>query len=134
MKPISFAKKANAAEIFIELRGALTKRPDGFLFQTTTQIARRRHRACLPPSWRWRARCGTARCSMPLLPVLYELPDRLARDGGWRDRRYWPIVNPNLGRSTNEDFLAREVLRADADGPAAVALIASQHFNVQVGM
>ena len=62
--------------------------------------------------------------AMPLLPVLYELPDRLARDGGWRDRQYWPMVNPNLGRSTNEDFLAREVLRAEADGPAAVALIA----------
>ena len=71
---------------------------------------------------------------MPLLPVLYELPDRLARDGGWRNRRYWPLVNPNLGRSTNADFLAREVMRADADGPAAVALIASQHFNVQIGM
>jgi phage terminase large subunit-like protein len=71
---------------------------------------------------------------MPLLPVLYELPDRLARDGGWKDRKYWPLVNPNLGRSTNEDFLAREVMRAEADGPGAVALIASQHFNVQIGL
>src|SRR5204863_822774 len=35
---------------------------------------------------------------------------------------------------TNEDFLAREVMRAEADGPAATALIASQHFNVQIGM
>jgi phage terminase large subunit-like protein len=128
-----FAKKANAAEVFIELRGALTKRPDGFLFQTTTQSK-------APPSGVFASELAMARsvrdgkCSMPLLPVLYELPDRLARDGGWRDRRYWPIVNPNLGRSTNEDFLAREVVRADADGPAAVALIASQHFNVQVGM
>jgi phage terminase large subunit-like protein len=128
-----FARKANAAEVFIELRGALTKRPDGFLFQTTTQSK-------APPSGVFASELAMARsvrdgkCSMPLLPVLYELPDRLARDGGWRDRRYWPLVNPNLGRSTNEDFLAREVLRADADGPAAVALIASQHFNVQVGM
>jgi len=128
-----FARKANAADIFIELRGALTKRSDGFLFQTTTQSK-------APPSGVFASELAMARsvrdgkCSMPLLPVLYELPDRLARDDGWRDRRYWPIVNPNLGRSTNADFLAREVLRADADGPAAVALIASQHFNVQVGM
>ena len=125
--------KSNAADVFIELRGALTKRSDGFLFQTTTQSK-------APPTGVFASELEMARsvrdgkCSMPLLPVLYELPDRLARDGGWRDRRYWPIVNPNLGRSTNEDFLAREVLRADADGPAAVALIASQHFNVQVGM
>ena len=129
-----FAKKANAAEVFIELRGALTKRPDGFLFQTTTQTQGAAiRRVCL------RAGDGALGAGRQMqhaaaCPVLYELPDRLARDGGWRDRRYWPIVNPNLGRSTNEDFLAREVLRADADGPAAVALIASQHFNVQVGM
>jgi phage terminase large subunit-like protein len=129
-----FAKKSNAAEIFIELRGALTKRPDGFLFQTTTQSKS-------TPSGVFASELEMARSvrdgkirGMPLLPVLYELPDRLAREGGWRDRRYWPLVNPNLGRSTNEDFLAREVMRADADGPAAVALIASQHWNVQIGM
>jgi phage terminase large subunit-like protein len=32
-----FAKRSNAKEVFVELRGALTKRPDGFLYQTTTQ-------------------------------------------------------------------------------------------------
>jgi phage terminase large subunit-like protein len=128
-----FAKKSNAAEVFVELRGALTKRPDGFLFQTTTQSKS-------TPSGVFASELAMARAvrdgktQMPMLPVLYELPDRLARDGGWRDRRYWPLVNPNLGRSTNEDFLAREIVRADADGPAAVALIASQHFNVQIGM
>src|SRR6185436_17883456 len=128
-----FARKANAAEVFVELRGALTKRSDGFLFQATTQSKQ-------PPTGVFASELAMARSvrdgktKMPLLPVLYELPDRLARDGGWKDRRYWPLVNPNLGRSTNEDFLAREVMRAEADGPAAVALIASQHFNVQIGM
>jgi phage terminase large subunit-like protein len=128
-----FAKKSNAAEIFVELRGALTKRPDGFLFQTTTQSKQ-------TPNGVFASELAMARSvrdgkiRSPTLPVLYELPDRYARDGGWRERRYWPLVNPNLGRSTNEDFLAREIVRADADGPAAVALIASQHFNVQIGM
>ena len=128
-----FAKKANAQEIFVELRGALTKRPDGFLFQTTTQSKQ-------PPVGVFASELAMARSvrdgkvRMPLLPVLYELPDALGRDGGWKDRKFWPLVNPNLGRSTNEDFLAREVVRAEADGPAAVALIASQHFNVQIGM
>src|SRR5262245_48058824 len=128
-----FAKKSNAAEIFVELRGALTKRPDGFLFQTTTQSKQ-------TPSGVFASELAMARAvrdgkmEMPLLPVLYELPERLARDGGWKNRKYWPLVNPNLGRSTNEDFLAREIVRAEADGPAAIALIASQHFNVQIGM
>ena len=128
-----FAKKNNAAEVFVELRGALTKRSDGFLFQATTQSKQ-------PPTGVFASELAMARSvrdgktKMPLLPVLYELPDRLARDGGWKERRYWPLVNPNLGRSTNEDFLAREVMRAEQDGPAAVVLIASQHFNVQIGM
>lgn len=128
-----FAKKSNAAEVFVELRGALTKRPDGFLFQTTTQSKQ-------SPTGVFASELAMARSvrdgkiNLPLLPVLYELPDRLVRDGGWKDRKYWPLVNPNLGRSTNEDFLGREVMRAEMDGPAAVALIASQHFNVQIGL
>ena len=129
-----FARKSNAADVFIELRGALTKRPDGFPVPDHDPIQGSTDRGVCLRARNGAQRAGRQNGSMPLLPVLYELPDRLARDGGWRDRRYWPIVNPNLGRSTNEDFLAREVLRADADGPAAVALIASQHFNVQVGM
>jgi phage terminase large subunit-like protein len=69
---------------------------------------------------------------LPLLPVLYELPARITKDGGWKDRKYWPLVNPNFGRSTNETFLANEVMKAEEDGPAQMALIASQHFNVEV--
>jgi phage terminase large subunit-like protein len=128
-----FAKKASAADVFIELRGALTKRPDGFLFQTTTQSKQ-------PPVGVFASELAMARSvrdgkmRMPLLPVLYELPERMARDDGWKNPELWPLVNPNLGRSTNADFLAREVMRAEADGPAALALIASQHFNVQIGM
>ena len=128
-----FAKKGNAAEVFIELRGALTKRPDGFLFQTTTQSK-------TTPTGVFASELAMARnvrdgkMRMGLLPVLYELPDSMTRDDGWKNPELWPLVNPNLGRSTNADFLAREVMRAEADGPAAVALIASQHFNVQIGM
>ncbi len=128
-----FAKRSNAKDVFVELRGALTKRPDGFLFQTTTQSK-------APPTGVFATELQMARSvrdgkiQMPLLPVLYELPDDLARNNGWKERKYWSLVNPNLGRSTSEDFLAREVLRAEHDGIGALALIASQHFNVQIGI
>ena len=62
---------------------ALTKRPDGFLFQTTTQSKQ-------APSGVFASELALARAvrdgkmAMPLLPVLYELPDRLAKDGGWK--------------------------------------------------
>ena len=128
-----FAKRNNAKDVFIELRGALTKRPDGFLFQTTTQSKQ-------PPTGVFASELEMARkvrdgkVKMPMLPVLYELPDRLAKNNGWKERKYWPLVNPNLGRSTSEDFLAREVMRAEEEGAQSLALIASQHFNVQIGM
>ena len=128
-----FAKKGNAKDVFIELRGALTKRSDGFLFQTTTQSKQ-------PPSGVFASELEMARkvrdgkMKMPMLPVLYELPDRLAKNNGWKERKYWPLVNPNLGRSTSADFLEREVMRAEEEGASSLALIASQHFNVQIGM
>jgi phage terminase large subunit-like protein len=128
-----FAKKGNAKDVFIELRGALTKRSDGFLFQTTTQSKQ-------PPSGVFASELEMARkvrdgkVKMPLLPVLYELPEQLAKNNGWKERKYWPLVNPNLGRSTSADFLEREVMRAEEEGASSLALIASQHFNVQIGM
>jgi phage terminase large subunit-like protein len=126
-----FAKKGNAADIFVELRGALTKRPDGFLFQTTTQSKS-------PPSGVFKTELNMARMvrdgkmDLPLLPILYELPISVSRDGGWKDRKYWPLVNPNLGRSTNEKYLSQELLKAEEVGPQQLALIASQHFNVEI--
>lgn len=126
-----FAKRSNAADVFVELRGALTKRPDGFLFQTTTQSKE-------PPRGVFKTELDLARAvrdgkmKLPLLPILYELPQRLSKDMGWTERKYWPLVNPNLGRSTNEEFLANEVMKAQGEGPAKLALIASQHFNVEI--
>lgn len=127
-----FAARPRAQEVFLELRGALAARPDGFLFQTTTQSKS-------PPAGVFRQELMTARqvrdgkLTLPLLPVIYELPQRLARDGGWKDRRYWPLVNPNLGRSVDEGFLSRELMKAEGEGVAALSLFASQHFNVEIG-
>lgn len=126
------ASKPNAADIMVELRGALAARPDGFLITVTTQSKK-------PPQGVFKAELDKARAvrdgamKLPLLPILYELPPKLTIDGGWRDRKYWHVVNPNLGRSVDEAFLERTVQEAEAEGSAQMALIASQHFNVQIG-
>jgi phage terminase large subunit-like protein len=128
-----FAKRPRAADVFLELRGSQAARPDGFLVQITTQSKE-------PPSGVFKQELQMARdvrdakIALPLLPILYELPDRLARDGGWKATNYWPLVNPNMGRSVDADFLAREVLKAEEQGQHALALIASQHFNVEIGL
>lgn len=126
-----FAKKPKAAEVFVELRGALASRPEGFLLQITTQSKE-------PPAGAFKAELHTARdvrdgkVRLPLLAVLYELPEAVRTD--WRDRRYWGLVNPNLNASVDEAFLADELTKAERDGMHAVALFASQHFNVEVGV
>jgi phage terminase large subunit-like protein len=128
-----FAAKSRAAEVFIELRGALAARPDGFLMQITTQSKS-------PPAGVFKAELQKARDvrdgkrRLPLLPVLYELPLRLQKEGAWRDPKTWALVNPNMGRSVDPAFLAREMANAEETGEAQTILFASQHLNVEIGL
>jgi phage terminase large subunit-like protein len=125
--------KKNAAQVMIELRGALAARPDGFLITITTQSKE-------PPQGVFKSELAKARAvrdgkmNLPLLPILYELPHDIAKDGGWKNKGLWPFINPNLGRSVDLPFLEREVDVAETQGKEQLALIASQHFNVEVGL
>jgi phage terminase large subunit-like protein len=128
-----FSKKAKAADIFVEIRGSLASRPDGFLLQITTQSKD-------APAGVFRSELNIARdvrdgkVRLPLLAVLYELPPEVAANGGWKDRTTWPLINPNLNRSVDEAFLADELTKAEREGAEQLQLIASQHFNVEVGL
>jgi len=128
-----FAKKSNAADIFVEIRGALAARPDGFMIQITTQSKE-------PPAGVFKAELALARdvrdglVRLPRLAVLYELPEEIAADNGWRDEKTWPLVNPNMGRSVDKQFLQNALIAADRNGPEELALFASQHFNVEIGL
>lgn len=127
-----FAKRANAADVFVEIRGALAARPDGFLMQTTTQSKD-------PPHGVFKAELDMARMvrdgeiDLPMLPVLYEYPDDVLKRDGWKDPALWHVVNPNLNRSVDQDFLRRELLKAEQQGKDQMILVASQHFNVEIG-
>lgn len=128
-----FAKKSNASDVFVEIRGSLAARPDGFMLQITTQSK-------TPPTGVFKNELNIARAvrdgelSLPLLAVLYELPPDLAVNDNWRNPETWGLVNPNLGLSVDPEFLADEILKADREGPEKLQLIASQHFNVEIGV
>jgi phage terminase large subunit-like protein len=130
-----FAKKAGASKVFLEVRGGLTARPDGFLIQITTQSKD-------PPAGVFKAELATARrvrdgeitLNKARLAVLYELPTRLTDKGGWKNPSLWPLVNPNLNKSVDPEFLADQLTTAETEGKEALALLASQHFNVEVGL
>lgn len=127
-----FAKKADAADIFLEIRGGLASRPHGFMIQISTQSKE-------PPRGVFKAELELARdvrdgkVNLPRLAVLYELPHAMAKDGGWKDEATWPLVNPNLGRSVDVTYLRNALTVAERDGVDALSLLASQHFNVEIG-
>jgi phage terminase large subunit-like protein len=129
-----FASKPAASGVFVEIRGGLSHpKNTGFLLQITTQSKS-------PPSGVFKSELHRARDirdgkkSGPMLPVLYELPAEMQINGDWKDRRTWGMVNPHLGRSVDETFLEEELAKAEDNGPDHVALTASQHFNVEIGV
>jgi phage terminase large subunit-like protein len=128
-----FASKPRADGVLVEIRGGLSHPQNkGFLLQITTQSK-------TPPKGVFKAELKRARdvrdglLDLPLLPLLYELPPEDARDDGWKRPQTWPWVNPHLGRSVSADFLADQLRAAEDQGPEALALLASQHFNFEIG-
>lgn len=128
-----FARKSSAANVFVEIRGALASRPDGFLLQITTQSKQQ-------PSGVFALELSKARAvrdgklKLPLLAVLYELPPEMLANNGWRNPDTWPLVNPNFGRSVDPNFLSNQLLAKDSEGRESLELFASQHFNVEIGV
>jgi phage terminase large subunit-like protein len=129
-----FASRPSAKGVFVEIRGGLSHPMNtGFLLQITTQSK-------TAPSGVFKAELGRARDirdgkkSGPILAVLYELPAAMQASGEWKDRRTWAMVNPHMGRSVSEDFLEEELAKAEDDGDDAVSIVASQHFNVEIGV
>lgn len=129
-----FSERSNAAEIFMEIRGALASRPDGFLLQITTQSKK-------PPAGVFKAELQNARdvrdgkLDLPVLPILYEYPRDVVMTQRWRtDEGLWPLVNPNLGLSVDLAFLRDELKKAEREGGGALTLFASQHFNIEIGL
>lgn len=129
-----FAKISKAADVFVEIRGALNSRPDGFMLQISTQSKE-------PPAGVFKQELDIARdvrdgklvLPKPLLPIIYELPLSVQSSEDWQREKYWPLVNPNWGRSVDPDFLRTTLVKAKRDGAAALALAASQFWNVEIG-
>lgn len=125
--------KPRAAGILAELRGGFAARPEGFMLTITTQSKE-------PPagefkkelSWARRVRDGEEQA--PLLPVLYEFPPKIMKSKAWQDPALWQAVNPNLGVSVSRSYLEDQFRKAKSDGPAALALFASLHLNVEIGV
>jgi len=127
-----------AAKVLRQIRGGLEKTPEGVLLMTTTQ-------SDSPPSGVWKDELITARkirdgdmrgkVGRPMLPVLYEFPDDIARNPHkWQNPANWPMVMPNLGRSVQLDSLVADWETEKAKGVHAIVIWASQHLNIEIGV
>jgi len=127
------AAKAKAPKIFVELRGGIASRPEGFFLQITTQSK-------VEPMGQFKKELLEARgvrdgtIVSPLLAVLYEFPRDMQKSEAWKDEATWRMVNPNLDVSVDLAYLRREFDKAQRGGLEDVALFASQHLNVEIGL
>ncbi|MFC6708591.1 terminase large subunit domain-containing protein [Paracoccus cavernae] len=127
------SESKDAAKIMVELRGGLLTRPDGFFMMITTQSKDK-------PTGVFRAELLKARAVrdgslvLPLLAVLYELPESLSKKDGWKAPETWGLVNPSMGAAFDASSLAVKLAAAEVGDDKDMALLASQHFNVEVGV
>ena len=128
-----FSTKPHANDLFLEMRGAQAARPDGFMLQISTQSK-------APPQGVFRSELQRARdvrdgkLDLPrkLLPMLYELPPRLADD--WENEELLAAgQSESWARSVDIEFLRSSLIDSRRKGLAKWRLFASQHFNVEIG-
>lgn len=126
---------ADAGRVIGQLRGGMIANPEAFMVIITTQSDR-------PPAGAFKSELDYARGvrdgriveDVAMLPLLYELPEAMQRDGTWRDPANWYRVLPNLGLSITLDRLAAEYRAAREKGDEEERRWASQHLNIQIGL
>jgi phage terminase large subunit-like protein len=129
-----FGSKPYAENMFREAAGGLASRPEGFVIYLSTQSDE-------PPTGVFRQKLLYARGvrdgrikDKRFLPVLYEFPERLVKAGAHLLRENFWITNPNLGLSVDQEFLERELAKAQEAGEESVRGFAAKHLNVEVGL
>lgn len=129
-----FGKRPNAENMLREATGGLASRPEGFTIFLSTQSDE-------PPAGVFRQKLQYARGvrdgrinDRRFLPVLYEFPERMLKAKQHREKAYFYITNPNLGASVDNEFLERELTKAEEAGEDSVRGFLAKHLNVEIGL
>jgi len=129
-----FGKKPGADRMLLEATGGLASRPEGFVLYSSTQSDE-------PPAGVFKEKLDYARAvrdgrivDPQFLPVIYEHPKWVLERRLERDPRYFYVTNPNLGASVDEEYLARELGKAEAGGEAKMRIFLAKHLNVEIGL
>jgi phage terminase large subunit-like protein len=129
-----FGKMAHAENMLREACGGLASRPEGFTIFLSTQSDE-------PPQGVFAQKLRYARDvrdgKIPdkrFLPLIYEFPQRLLDAKAERDPANFYITNPNLGASVSDEYLRRELSKAENDGEESLRGFLSKHLNVEIGL
>jgi phage terminase large subunit-like protein len=128
-----FGRVPDAENMLREATGGLASRPEGFTIYLTTQSDD-------PPSGVFLQKLNYARGVRDgtikddrFVPVIYEFPQSMVEDGSAMLPENFGMVNPNLGYSVSDDFLRRELKKAQNDGDASMRGFLAKHLNVEIG-
>jgi phage terminase large subunit-like protein len=126
---------AQAEAIIAQLVGGMVSVPEAFWGMITTQSFK-------PPEGVFKSELQVARDirdgrvrNVDTLSVLYEFSEQQQKDRTfWENPAHWPLITPNLGRSIWIPTLVKNLNKAVHKGDDAVAIWASQHLNIQIGL
>ena len=129
-----FGKVSQAENMLREATGGLASRPEGCIIYLTTQSDH-------PPAGVFKQKLDYARDvrdgkihDPQFLPVIYEFPADMIRRKEHLKPENFGIVNPNLGFSVSEDYLRRELTKAQAAGEESLRGFMSKFLNVEIGL
>ena len=129
-----FGKRPNAENMLREATGGLASRPEGFTIFLSTQSDE-------PPAGVFKQKLDYARGvrdgrlkDKRFLPVLYEFPEPMLKAKAERVPGNFYITNPNLGASVDDEFLARELAKAEEAGEESMRGFLAKHLNVEIGL
>lgn len=129
-----FGKRHDAENMLREAVGGLASRPEGFILYLTTQSDE-------PPAGVFRQKLQYARHVRDgviednrFVPIIYEFPEDIIKAKTYTDPANFRMVNPNMGRSVDEEFLVRELSKAKESGEDSLRGFLAKHLNVEIGL
>jgi phage terminase large subunit-like protein len=129
-----FGKRGDAEDMLREATGGLASRPEGFVIYLTTQSND-------PPAGVFKQKLEYARKvrdgeieDKRLVPIIYEFPEPMIKAGKHKDPANFHLVNPNMGKSVDREYLEREFTKAEAAGEESIRGFLAKHLNVEIGL
>lgn len=129
-----FGKNPHAEDMFREVRGGQSSRPEGYTIYLTTQ-SDKAPTGVFANKLNYARKVRDGKIEDPaFMPILYEFPRQYIDDKSYKLPENFYMTNPNLGASVDIPYIEREWLTAQEAGDNAEASFIAKHLNVEQGM